>query len=161
MSQTIPPTPRVIRRMQPWPGNPRVTHLLPFPLRREYRQKSSVHGSPLNGAHTHHGRRGREKKTDLRLTQRKKNSLVRDHFDPSFALSDEEVFGHDARRAAPDCPSSIEQTSTARGLAAVPLKWQQPCGGCRALLKQTFSVSRTEIVTESTAIRTGSIASLA
>ena len=39
--------------MQPWPGNPRVTHLLPFPLRREYRQESSVHGSPLNGAHTH------------------------------------------------------------------------------------------------------------
>ena len=30
-----------------------MTHLLPFPLRREYRQKSSVHGSPLNGAHTH------------------------------------------------------------------------------------------------------------
>ena len=53
MSQTIPTTPRVIRRMQPWPGNPRVTHLLPFPLCREYHQESSVHGSPLNGAHTH------------------------------------------------------------------------------------------------------------
>ena len=37
--------------MQPLPGNPSVTHLLPFPLRREYRQESSVHGSPLNGAH--------------------------------------------------------------------------------------------------------------
>ena len=93
MSQTIPPTPRVIRRMQPWPGNPRVTHLLPFPLRREYRQKSSVHGSPLNGAHTHQSPARRQpnapppKNKKARLWKEKENHRGSSFRSPSGSAS--------------------------------------------------------------------------
>ena len=63
--------------MQPWQGNPRVTHLLPFPLLREYRQESSVHGSPLNGAHTHQSPARRQPLNNVPLQKIKGEAVER------------------------------------------------------------------------------------